>query len=409
MITSNGYYDDKLSLEDAVVYLRKLLAEFPFADWQMENAEGFRQSRSQAVHVTAMLSQFAGGLIPRESLRLGYIYDSNTQRSGKSLLTKMVIIPSNGRMASQSWSPKDEELRKVLDAETLRGSRYIIFDNVKSHVSSQVLEGFMTSPTWTGRLLGKTQMFEAANLATIFITGNDLSVSPDVKHRTLEVAMFVPEANVQSRKVKHPIDDAWLMNLKHRREILNVLWAIVRHWEANGKPLATENLRIGYERWCEVFAGLTIFAGFGDPLAESEGDEEEDLDTEGADARTLMAVLAEPLLKGELRRAEYEYQQVVNVAHDADLFDWILDGKQVEIKEGGIVRREDFVLKSESHSKFGKLLKRYAPFVGQEKGPKHRLFRIGKGEGSQLIRTSSTGRSGRRKFVVELPPENLAD
>ncbi len=158
-----------------------------------------------------------------------------------------------------------------------------------------------------------------------------------------------------------------------------------------------------------MFAGLTIFAGFGDPLAESEGDEEEDLDTEGADARTLMAVLAEPLLKGELRRAEYEYQQVVNVAHDADLFDWILDGKQVEIKEGGIVRREDFVLKSESHSKFGKLLKRYAPFVGQEKGPKHRLFRIGKGEGSQLIRTSSTGRSGRRKFVVELPPENLAD
>ena len=67
MLTSNGYYDDSLSLEDAVLYLRELLHQFPFADWGVENAEGFRQSRSQAVQVCAMLSQFSPGLIPRGS------------------------------------------------------------------------------------------------------------------------------------------------------------------------------------------------------------------------------------------------------------------------------------------------------------------------------------------------------
>jgi len=34
-------------------------------------------------------------------------------------------------MATQSWNVKDEELRKVLDAEVMRGSNYIVFDNVR--------------------------------------------------------------------------------------------------------------------------------------------------------------------------------------------------------------------------------------------------------------------------------------
>src|SRR5207245_1056417 len=103
----------------------------------------------------------------------------------------------------------------------------------------------------TGRLLGKTQMFEAANASTIFITGNDLSVSPDIKRRSLEVTLFVAEADVQARQVQHPIDDVWLLNPQNRRDILNALSAIIRNWADAGKPLATKNLRVGYQRWCE--------------------------------------------------------------------------------------------------------------------------------------------------------------
>ena len=38
------------------------------------------------------------------------------------------------------------------------GSTYLCFDNVRGYVGSQSLEGLMTSPDWTGRVLGKTQM-----------------------------------------------------------------------------------------------------------------------------------------------------------------------------------------------------------------------------------------------------------
>src|SRR6266478_4011398 len=99
--TSNGYYDDTLSREDAVAYLRGLLSEFPFGDW-CKDSEGVKQSRSQAVHIAAMLSQFAGRLIPRESLRLGFIYNSNSHGSGKSLLMKMIVIPAYSRIALQA-------------------------------------------------------------------------------------------------------------------------------------------------------------------------------------------------------------------------------------------------------------------------------------------------------------------
>jgi hypothetical protein len=52
-------------------------------------------------------------------------------------------------------------------------------------VSSPVLEALMTTPVWTGRVLKESKMFEASNMATVFITGNDMTVSPDVAQRCL--------------------------------------------------------------------------------------------------------------------------------------------------------------------------------------------------------------------------------
>jgi hypothetical protein len=392
MLSSNGYYDDTTSLEDAVAFLRMLYHEFPFVDW-IEDSAGVRQSRSLAVQIAAMVSQFGIMLIPKDAQRLGFIYNSNSQRSGKTLLAKMAIVPVNGMMATQSWNSKEEELRKVLDAEVLRASRYIVFDNVRAHIASQVLEGFFTAPIWTGRILGRSQMYTSQNTATIFITGNYLTVSPDMNFRCLTCDLFVAEANVQERQVKTPIDDAWLMTLKNRKDVLNALWALVRHWVEAGNPKATSNLRQGFESWCETFGGIVSFAGFGDPLAHPDTGEM-DVDTETSDMRTLIHTLADPVLSGEKRREEYRFQHIVNVAHEAGLFDWILDGKE----EAG-----DYLLKESANSKFGKLLKKYAPHVGQRQGPRFRLWRFPSHDGLRSIRTSCTGKDKQRRYIVALP------
>jgi hypothetical protein len=392
MIDSNGYYDDTLSLEDAVTYLRKLYAEFPFADWR-EDSAGLKQSRSQDVQIAAMLSQFGVGLIPKDAQRLGFIYNANSQRSGKTLLAKMAIVPTNGMMATQSWNPKEEELRKVLDAEVLRASRYIVFDNVRGHIASQVLEGFFTAPIWTGRILGKSQMYTSQNTASIFITGNYITVSPDMNFRCLTCDLFVEEANVLDRQIKTPIDDAWLMSPKNRKDMLSAMWAIVRHWDAAGHPKASQHLRQGFERWCETFAGLTMFAGFGNPLLPpSEG--ELGVDNETTDMRSLVQTMAQEILSGEQRRTEFTFQNVVNLAHQAGLFDWILDGKESE---------GNYVLKPDANSKFGKLMKKYAPLVTDQKGPRFRLWRFDTDVGRKAVRTSCTGKDKQRRYVVEQP------
>jgi len=91
-----------------------------------------------------------------------------------------------------------------------------------------------------------------------------------------------------------------------------------------------------------------------------------------------------------VRRSECSYQHIINISHENGLFDWLLDGKEVEVARRGFTRH-DFILKSDSHSKFGKLLRRYWPGSGAAKGPKFRLFRIGKGEATQVVRTSCLG------------------
>lgn len=388
MMSSDGYYDDSLTLVQATDFLRRLLLEFPFSEKKPyphsddSTPEEFYQSRSLAVQVAAMLSQFALGCLPRHSLRLGFIYNANTERSGKTLLVKLAIVAVSGKMAAQSWTKKDEDLRKAIDAEVLRASRYIVFDNVKGHIQSQIIEAFMTSSNWTGRVLGKTQMFEAENTATLFFTGNDCTVSPDMANRCLIVDLYVDEADVQARTISQPINDSWLMQRENRFKILSALWSIVRYYVDAGCPRPSGRVRVGFEEWCNVIAGMVEFAGFGDCLAEPEI--EKDPNTEQGDILALVKTLVTPDAGEEQQRhLEFTFQQIVNEAHEAGLFSWVLDGKD----DSG-----NYVLNHKSESSFGKLLRKFSPLKG------NRRFRFD----GKVVLFWCTGKQRHRRYVLEL-------
>lgn len=379
--------DETLTLEQATDYLRELLVEFPFADWvEIERADEdgggkIRQSRSQAVQVAAMLSQFAKGLLPRDQLRMGVIWNANSPRSGKTLLAKIALAPVNGFVAIQSWNKEDVELRKVLEAEVIRGAPYILFDNVKGHMQSQVLEMLLTAPYLSGRVLGVSKMFTAPNLATFYATGNDCTVSPDIGFRCLQCNLFVEEAAPGDRKIKRVIDDVWLATEKNRHAILSALWAIVRSWAAAGCPPPSGSLRAGYQEWSRVIGGMVEFAGFGDCLAENEIE----ADTENEDMRALVKHLLATDAEGLQRRQEFTFQQIVNVCHAQGLFEWTLDGKFDKDNA------TDWILTNKDMSRFGKLLRRYAPVQGQ------RVFRLKEGKTGM----SCSGKNRSRRYNVD--------
>ena len=278
---------------------------------------------------------------------------------------------------------------KLLDSETLAASNYICFDNIRGILASQPLEGFMTTPTWTGRILGKTEMFEAENNASIFITGNNLNIGTDVMQRFLTIDLNIEEANVQDRQIKHVIDDVWLANPGNRHRILSALWALVRHWNRSGRPLATGKPYLGFEQWGQILGGMVEHAGLGNilerPVLTNAGD------TESSDMAELIGILS-----NDIRQAEYTFQQVIDIMNENELVHWKLKGREMWSDE-----HQKYIFKMEhgTISSMGLLLRNYA---NGEKGRLYQIPLVGTVPTTfKPIRFFIQGKGRSKRFVVQ--------
>ena len=330
-----------MPLEAAQTILRNFTREFPFGD---RKADG--RSRNEAIVMTAMLAMYAAPLLRPSARRLNFMFSSNSVGSGKTLLAQMAIITTIGSCDVQPVPQAEEEWRKILDTESLAGSPYILFDDCNGFFKSQILNAFLTAPTWSGRRMHSQQKFAVPKIASVFLTGNNLEVSPDVARRFLHCKMMTDESDPQARKIDKVISDEHLEKPEVRGQILAALWAVVREWDAAGRPQANRLVR-GYEQFCQIFAGMVEFAGFGDPIEALPV--EESGNSELADMLALVAELA----KGVDDLAEFSFQDVVQAALDCNSFVWMLEGK--EEREGKDGPRH-YVLTAKAKSKFGKLL-----------------------------------------------------
>lgn len=382
-----GYHE--WDLKKSADFIRTLLAEFPFEDWKDEvlsdesggDGTPIRQSRSQAVQLAAMLAPFCAGLIPDGANRMGFVFDANSQRSGKTLLAKIAVMPLYGSFKGQPYKSNDETLSKLLDSEMLEGSNYICFDNVKGYLGSQSLEGLMTTPGYTGRVLGKTQMFTVKNRVSLFFTGNGCTLSPDMVHRCLVCRLFVPEGDVQERAVMSIIDEPWLMDLENRRNVLSALWGIVRAWSDAGEPKAKDfgfKPRVGFEQWGGIIGGIVGFAGFGNPLEKEAACDREMRDL------ILLLVRLEELSLGE-HEGEFTAEQITDLCADESLFDYMMEGRHVD---------GHFKLHPKVRSSFFLMLGRHAPDVAAHGFRPYKC-------GEKVIRFGRKGEGKRRRYIVE--------
>jgi hypothetical protein len=405
-VGSDDYFDDSITLGEAFWFLHELHRHFPFADWSepifpsegdvlyREAADGtplaYRQSRSLAVQIGAMLSLFAANCVPQEASKMGFIYNANAQRSGKSLLGKLATAPVYGTFKAQPWREDDEAMIKILDSEVIAASPYICFDNIRGLLQSQPLEGFMTSPTWTGRYLGRSEMFTAENNTLVLFTGNNVNAGTDIQHRTLWVNLFVEEADVQSRQIDGPVlNDVWLARTDNRRAILSALWSIVRHWDHAGRPDASGRVRLGFEDHGRIIGGMVEHAFFGDmlerPQLENAGD------SEAEDLLTLVKQLH------AMNRPDYVFQEIVHACWEHGLFGWNLHGKEemIPVRDG---RPAELTLRlnDQCNSRMGLLLARHTG----ERGHVHQF----RDATNQIVRgrLSCRGKGRHRRFTFTL-------
>ncbi len=291
------------SLIDARMVLDTLLNEFAWPD---------DQGRSKAVHIAAMLTVFAGGIMPPDSIKPVFFYTSNAEGSGKTTLAQLAGMPY--RSTPVETAPKDEaEWQKKLLTVAISGRRLLLLDNLKGHLNSGAFEAYTTSSQFTGRILGGSKEFTGEAGATVLITGNGLTITPDLRRRSLFVELFLKELRAEDRKFKRILDPYAIASM--RREVLCALWGLVHEWDkARRKDASVQNASFynsSFPRWCESIAAIVEFAGYGCPTIPAEIDGMGDTDT--ADISSLLEVME----SGK----HYEFSDLTNIAIEQGLFE----------------------------------------------------------------------------------------
>jgi hypothetical protein len=337
-----------IETEKAKAFITELLEEFPYAD---------DAGRSKAVAIAAMLTVFASRLLPKGALRPCFIYLGNAEGCGKTMQGRLACAPYAS--ADVRGAPTtEEEFEKVLLSAVIGGRKVLLLDNVKGHLNSAKLEGFLTAPRYTGRILGLSKEFSGEVDTTVLLTGNRLTISPDLRRRALFVELFMRELRAENRRFKRILDDAAINEA--RPQILSALWQLIRAWDDAGRPKASRD-NTSFPRWCHTIGGIVEHAGYGCPTAPAEIEGAGDTDT--ADIAKLGEVL-------ELRR-RYEFFEIVRLAETAGLFErFTLDVEH----EGQLTRK--------AKAGFARLL---ASYHGRHITPQKRFMIEGQGRNRRFL------------------------
>ena len=317
-------YADDMPLDLAKETLDDLLSEFCFAD----------EGRSKAVAVAALVGLFSAQLLPEGSLRPCFIVTKNAEGAGASTLVSCAVVPFIGYMPTGVKSDDDDETRKTLTSAVREGRSVILLDNQRSRLSSAALEAFVSSPTWSDRLLGVNQTFTGPNLATVFVTANGATVSPDMRRRSLIIELHLDVERAEDRHFRRPLDLAALLALSPN--ILAGCWSMLRHWHGQGQP-APNRSHSAFPMWARVVGGIVQAAGYGCALDSANVAVAAD---EDGDAMRALLDLMTP-------RRPYTFSEIVVLCQANDCFADLVGEKGTVLEKSGrttlarILRRYD--------------------------------------------------------------------
>jgi hypothetical protein len=273
LFTVNGIpYQEDMTAADAWAILWDGLKEFPF---DPEGETQVKRRRSFAAQVAAMVGVFCHGLFPEGTPRPMIVFNANQSGSGKSLLMRIALAPVHGPPAESGKPETESEFEKVLDSAAIARKPFLVLDDCKS-IHSQSLNRFVTSPVHECRLMHSQRLAMVSKVTQVLATGNALAITPDLERRALLVDLFEP-GDAAARSFQREITTGWLFAPATRARFLAALWALVRRWQDEGKPMLKEYRRGSFEDWSALVGGIVTACGLANPFAprtaESGGDE----------------------------------------------------------------------------------------------------------------------------------------
>ena len=249
-------YDETMMREQAKEILDDLLKDFPFLN---------DRSKASVIAADAHNVLRHDAFASRVAARISSL--GECARRGKNVIVQNGDRANRRELRAAHAAAKGRKL-KVLDALALDASLYALFDNIRGMIQSEEVEAFITSATWGGRMLGESAKFRVDNVTTVFMTGNQTKTSEDMAERCLFVELFIPEADNRDRIIppERVIDGvSFLRSDTAKPNSFRSLGALLRYWEADGKP-RPPTLMQRFQEWSRVVGGIAIASGYADPL-----------------------------------------------------------------------------------------------------------------------------------------------
>lgn len=238
----------------ALGFLRDLIVSFPFVT-----------PADRSVALSAILTTLIRRSLPTAPL---HGFNAPTAGTGKSMLVDLASIIATSRPAPVIAQGKsEEEMEKRLGSALIAGDVLIAIDNCEEPLGGELLCQAMTQTSLKVRILGKSMNAEVPSNATMFATGNNLTLAGDMTRRAIRATL---DAGVERPELRAFDRDPVATVMQHRGDYVAAGLTILRAFHIAGRPAQTVPLG-SFTTWSGWVRDALIWLGEADPCETMEG------------------------------------------------------------------------------------------------------------------------------------------
>ncbi|MFG0261005.1 MAG: hypothetical protein ACF788_01245 [Novipirellula sp. JB048] len=287
----------------AIESLHEVVVDFPFQD-----------AADRSAWICLVLSMIGRssvvGCVPMFGIT------ANITRAGKGKLFQLASVIAMGRDTSITTFPqREEELAKVITSVAIEGAPVVLFDNMTTRVGGDSLDAVLTSRTWKGRILAKSETTGELPMRTIWCaTGNNLQFGSDMAGRVIPIRLMSEMENPEERTgFVHSDIDTWV-RVNRSRLAIDAL-TILRAYFVAGCPVQPGGAFGGFDEWSRIIRGAVVWAGQQDPMETRASAKEND------ENKYLLGLLIAGLESADPERNGLTTKEIGDRIHEHDSID----------------------------------------------------------------------------------------
>lgn len=305
-----------IKLNEAKEIFKKIFGEFCFQT---------KQDYTNAI--AGLITPFLRGLFTAFNVRTPmFCYMANRERAGKDYcagITGLLLDGYNSEEPPISSGEKgasgmNDELRKKLVSALISGKKRFHSANNKGRLNNAVLEGFLTSTTYTDRILGKNETPIFDNEIDFSISGNmGMTFTADLANRSRIINLFLDIEDANQRKFKNPNLHKWVID--NRGYIISCIFSLINNWVEKGKPSGSVPFA-SFPEWADICGGIMESAKLGNPCIRENINQGVSLDEETDEMKSLFEYAARTIPDKWISK-----EDIKNMISESDegFFSWI--------------------------------------------------------------------------------------